>query len=262
MMDRFWEKYREHRLLLGTHINSADPQLTEMIGNFGFDYLWIDMEHSTLNTNLVLQHLIAARAAQVPAFVRIPWNDAVLAKPVLEMGVQGIIFPMVSSAEQAEYAVRACLYPPDGIRGFGPRRAIRYGLDPVMDYIHTESKKILKLIMIETREAVENIDEIARVEGVDVLVVGPCDLSGAYGKLNQLTDPEIRSIYRHVVDRVHAAGKPALVSNSPYAYENIKNWVDLGFDMITSGSDVNYVFNGAKEVMETAKSIFSAVGRL
>lgn len=249
-VDEFWRNFQNHKLMIGTHITCNDSQQTEMISNVGFDYFWLDTEHTVVERYMVLLHLIAARASGKPVFVRIPWNDQVLAKPILDIGADGLIFPMINTAEDAERAVAACRYPPNGVRGFGPRRATRFGLDSVEEYIQSESGKIVKLIQIETRSAVEHIDEIASVDGVDVIVLGPCDLSGAYGKLNQIKDPEIQQVYRHVVERAHAAGKPALVSNGNYSFENIRMWIDMGFDMITVGNESSFILNGARTAIE------------
>jgi 2-dehydro-3-deoxyglucarate aldolase/4-hydroxy-2-oxoheptanedioate aldolase len=257
IIDRLLEKIRIGQRAIGTHVTCNDPQQTEIIGDIGFDYLWIDTEHSVIGKYNLLQHLIAARAANIPCFVRIPWNDPVLAKPVLELGIQGIIFPMIETADDARKAVKSCLYPPDGIRGFGPRRAIRFGLDPVDAYIAAESRKILKLVQIETRAAVENIDAIASIPEVDILVLGPMDLSGGYGKLGKMDDPEIQGIYRHVVEKAHAAGKPVLVSHGVYTSERIAMWAEMGMDLITVGSDIGYIVQGARTALANAKEVFA-----
>jgi len=238
---------------LGVHISGGDPQMTEMIGNIGIDFFWIDTEHSMIDKAALLGHLIAARAADVPAFVRIAWNDRVLAKPILDAGVQGMIFPMVNSAKEAEDAVKACLYPPDGVRGFGPGRAIDFGLTPIDEYIKEGHKDVLTIVQIETREAVECVDEIAAVPGLDIVAVGPGDLSGAFGKLNRIYDTEIQKIFAYVIARAHAADKPVLISSIPYDKANIKMWMDLGADMITAGGDYSFIMNGAA----TVKSNFS-----
>ena len=253
IIDRLMEKLENRQRAIGSHITCNDPQQTEIIGDIGFDYLWIDTEHSAIGNYTLLQHLIATRAASVPAFVRIPWNDPVLAKPVLEMGVQGLIFPMIETAADAERAVKSCLYPPEGIRGFGPRRAVRYGLDSLDDYIKVESKQILKLIQIETRAAVDNIDAIARIPGVDILVLGPMDLSAAYGKLGKIHDPEVQQIYRQVVRKTHEAGKRILVSHGNTTPEYIAMWVEMGMDLITIGGDIGFIVQGAKNTLTNAR---------
>ena len=251
----FWDAYKKGRPLLGTHITCNDPQQTEMLSAFPFSYFWIDTEHTAIDNYTLLLHLIAAHSNRSPCFVRIPWNDPVRAKPVLEMGIDGMIFPMIENAEDAQQAVAACLYPPDGVRGFGPRRAIRYGLDPVNDYIHKESQEIIKLVQIETRSAMEHVEEIAAVPGVDILVLGPCDLSGAYGKLNQIKDSQMQELYKQVAAAAHAVGKTALVASGNYSQEGIAMWAELGFDMITVGSEADYIMNGAREVTQNFANV-------
>ena len=257
MIEELMAKVKEKKCVIGTHITANDSQQTEIIGNVGFDYLWIDLEHTAIDKYCLLQHLIAARSAGMPCFVRIPWNDPVLAKPVLEMGVQGVIFPLVETVEEAEQAVKSCLYPPDGIRGFGPRRATRYGLDSVQDYIHVSSKKILKLVQIETRSAFENVDKIAAIPGVDIVILGPNDLSGAFGKLAQINDPEIQEIYRTVIRKTHEAGKPLLVSTGDFSRASIKMWAEMGADFITVGSEMGYIVQGARTTLTNAREVFA-----
>lgn len=259
MVEKLLAKLKNKERAIGTHVTANDSQQTEIMSQMGFDYLWIDTEHSALERYTVLLHLIAARTENVPCFVRIPWNDPVLAKPILEMGVQGLIFPFIQTVEDAERAVQSCLYPPDGIRGFGPRRAIRYGMDSVQDYIKVESKKILKLVQIETATAFENLEKIARLPGIDIIVLGPNDLSGAFGKLAQLESPEMQDIYRTVIQKTHEAGKPLLVSSGNFSRESIQMWAEMGADLITVGSEMGYIVHGAKTTYATAQEVFSSI---
>lgn len=260
MTKKLWERLDRGEVLVGTHITCNDPLLTEIIGNAGFDYLWIDTEHACIEKTMLLNHLIAARASQIPAFVRIPWNDPVLAKPVLDMGADGIIFPMIKTAEDAELAVKSCLYPPEGIRGFGPRRATQFGLCPTNEYIQTEHKNIVKLLQIETKEAVDHIDEIAATPGVGVIVIGPMDLSGAFGKLGQTQDPEMKQIYRYVAEHGRAAGKPVLVSTGGYNKENLRFWAGIGVNMITVGNEPGYIQDGLRTTMKNFREVIAENG--
>ncbi len=248
-------RLKNNEVLIGTHVTCNDPLLTEIIGNAGFDYLWIDTEHTYIEKTMLINHLIAARACRVPAFVRIPWNDQVLAKPILDMGADGLIFPMIKTPQDAEYAVRSCMYPPDGVRGFGPRRSTQFGKWPTSDYIKEGHKQVLKLIQIETKEAVDKIDVIASTPGVDVLVIGPMDLSGAFGKLAQTQDPEIQNVYRYVAQRGRAAGKPVLVSTGGYNQENLRFWVSIGVNMITVGNEPSYICDGLKITLTTFNAV-------
>lgn len=249
------ERLANGEVLIGTHITCNDPLLTEIIGNAGFDYLWIDTEHTYIEKTVLIQHLIAARACQIPAFVRIPWNDPVLAKPILDMGADGLIFPMIRTPEDAQKAVSACLYPPYGCRGYGPRRATQFGMYSTADYVSHEHKNILKLIQIETKEAVDNIDAIAANPEVGVIVIGPMDLSGAYGKLGQTQDPEMKQIYRYVAERGRAAGKPVLVSTGGYNKENLAFWTGIGVNMITVGNEPGYIGDGLKATLKNFREV-------
>jgi len=248
-LEKLLEKIKRKEVAVGAHVSGNDSQFTEILGNSGVDYLWIDTEHTAIDRYNVLLHLIAARAAGVPAIVRIPWNDMVLAKPILEMGPQGIIFPFISTAEEAKYAIDSCMYPPDGSRGYGPKRAVKHGYISSDEYINVYTKKLLKIIQIETKSAVDNIKEIASVPGVNMLVIGPNDLSGSYGKLLKVTDPEMIKVYKHVIDVVHACGKPIMVSTGDCSEKSIEMWLKLGIDLVTFGSDASFVANGAKSML-------------
>lgn len=255
LVKELFQKIESKNVVIGSHVTCNDPLLTEIIGNAGFDYLWIDTEHTYIEKTTLISHLLAARACRIPAFVRIPWNDQVLAKPILDMGADGIIFPMIKTPEDAQYAVKSCTYPPDGFRGYGPRRATQFGKWSTSDYVNNKYGNVVKLIQIETKEAVKNIDEIANTPGVDIIVIGPMDLSGAYGKLGQTQDEEIRKIYRYVAERGRAAGKPVLVSVGGYDQETMRFWASIGVNMITTGNEPTYLNDGLKTTLHNFKSV-------
>lgn len=257
LVDKLFERLKNGETLIGTHITCNDPLQTEIIGNAGFDYLWIDTEHTYIEKTVLINHLIAARACRIPAFVRIPWNDQVLAKPILDMGADGLIFPMIKTAADAEYAVKSCMYPPDGFRGYGPRRSTQFGKFNTKDYIASTHKKIVKLIQIETKEAVENIDSIVSLPDVGVIVIGPMDLSGAFGKLAQTNDPEIQEVYRYVAQKGRAAGKPVLVSTGSYSAENIRFWTSIGVNMFTVGNETGYISEGLSRTLESFRAVIA-----
>jgi 4-hydroxy-2-oxoheptanedioate aldolase len=242
---------------LGTHISLNDSAITELIGNLGFDYLWIDLEHTAIDLYCLQQHLIAARAAGVSAIVRIPWNDPVRAKPVLEMGPDGIVFPMVNSYEEAKKAVEACLYPPKGIRGFGPRRAIQFGNIDIQDYLICVDHILLKFIQIEHIDAVRDLDRILTIAEIDGLVIGPRDLAASMGKIGEWEHPEVSATIQLVIDKVHAAGKPVGLSIGACAYQDILRWRDRGVDMISIAADTDLLLLGAKDLLEQMREIFA-----
>lgn len=243
------DKVKEGKTLLGAHILGNDYQATELMGRSGIDYFWLDTEHTMIDKALLLQHLVAAQAAGVPVFVRVAKNEASLVKPLLDAGVQGIIFPMIHDVEEAEYAVKSCYYPPDGIRGIAPGRAINFGLDSFEGYLEKDCREIITLVQIETKEAVENIDDILHIPGLDVPVIGPMDLAGAFGKLGKIMDPDIVKIFRHVIERAHQAGRPVMVSTPVYDTKTIGMWKEWGADMITAGTEYSHIAAGMKKLV-------------
>lgn len=165
-MNKLKAKLQAGNTCLGTHISLNDPAITELTGNIGFDYLWIDTEHTAIGLDCLQQHLIAARASGVSAVVRVPCVDQVRVKPILEMGPDGIIFPQVNSYELAKTAIEACMYPPKGNRGFGPRRAIQFGRVELDEYYRTVDAELMRMLQVENIGAVEELERIVTVEGM------------------------------------------------------------------------------------------------
>ena len=203
----FMDKVARKEICLGAVITLSDLTVSELAGDLGFDFLWIDAEHAPHTLDGVMKHIIAARGTSCAPFVRVRANDANLIKPVLDLAPAGIIVPMVNSAEEAEAAVAACRYPLTGRRGCGVRRAIRYGQDNFFQYLDESATNPLVIIQIEHIEAVRNLDKILKVPGVGSICVGPCDLSGSMGILNRMEDPELNKVIDEVCRKTKAAGK-------------------------------------------------------
>lgn len=224
-------------MVIGTHILLGHPDITEMFSEAGFDAIWIDMEYTAIDKKDTLLNIMATAGTDAAPFVRISWNDPVIAKPILDMGAEGIVFPYIRSAEEAEKAVQACLYPPDGIRGFGPLRAVKYGKIDTMDYIHERSRDIWKIIQIEHIDAVNDLDRILAVEGISAIIIGPCDLSGSLGLLGQTMHPKAKGCYENVAKKCKHANIPFGVSTGydPNRKEQIDYWIELGVNLLFLG---------------------------
>jgi len=242
------KRIRNHELIRGTHIFAGSTVLTESIAQVGFDAIWIDMEHTHISPDLLMQNLIAAKAGGTPSVVRIPWNDPVRAKPVLDMGVDGMIFPYIRTAEEAKLAVSSCEYPPQGIRGFGPFRALDYGKGNGMDYIKNISRNTARIIQIEHIDAVENLREIAAVDGIDAFIVGMNDLSGSLGYLGDTQNPAMLPIYDKIGETLRELGIPFGVSSASDE-KVIREWRNRGATIIFAGHDIEYVTNGALSML-------------
>src|ERR1700758_3708610 len=208
----------EGGLALGTHVGGiADPQIVEIIGLAGFDAAFIDMEHTTYDLHDVQLAVMAAEGVGITPIVRTPGFDPAFILRLLDMGVQGIQVPHVSSAETTREAVQAVRYPPLGERGMAAgSRAADYGRIPLVEHMAQSNREILLACMIEDMAAVERIDEIAAVDGVDLLAVGPSDLSRSLGVAGTPDHPRLVA----ASDRGREAGAKSGGARLPFALDH------------------------------------------
>lgn len=239
-------------VLIGGHTFLKDAAITEIMGCHGYDFVWIDGEHSPLDLAAMDAHIMAASAADTASFVRVAWNDPVRIKPVLDMGADGIILPMICTAEEARQAVDACCYPPQGSRGFGPRRADRYGALPADAYRQHARSRFLLIVQIEHVRAVKAIDNILAVPGIDLMIIGPNDLSGSIGKLGQLKDPQVLELCLRTSAACRDAGVPYGISLPTGDLEGMEYWISQGASAIGCGDDMGFIARGARMTLNAA----------
>ena len=251
-LENIREKMRNKALCFGTHCSTSEPWYYEMCGYLDYDYIWIDNEHAGMSMPMIQNAIVATNAAGCAAIVRVPNNDPANVKPVLEAGPDGIIFPMINTAEEARRCVAVCTYPPKGVRGFGPLRAIKYGAMTVDDYLAQADGSVLKLVQCEHYKAVENLDEILKVEGVDGIICGPMDLSGSVGKFGKFEDPEVMALMQQIIDKCKAAGMPFGVSIG-YNPDLVKFWISQGATFVSIGTPADYFWNMSKDVVAMAR---------
>ena len=250
------EKVKTCEKICGTHVSMADPSSCEIIGNLGYDFIWVDMEHSFLSAKDVFIHANAARAAGTPIIVRVPQHDLTVTKRIMEMGVEGIIFPMIHNAAEMEEMLSYTLYPPYGQRGFGPQRAIRYGLDNVDTYTGTgHINKICRFIQIEHINAVKEIEQIASHPYLDGIFFGPNDLSGSINQLGKVYDTDTTDLIKRAIKVLKEHGKSIGVSTCSTDLEVLKHWNDLGINMISAGADYDYVLTSAQNTLSELHSV-------
>ena len=240
---------------VGTHISLNNPVITELVGSCGFDYVWIDTEHTTVTLEELQMHFIAARAAGAASVARIPWNDPVRLKPVLEMGPDGVVIPQVNSYEEAKEAVKAFLYPPRGTRGYGPQRASRFGLMPIDEYL-AHYDETVRILQVEHIDAVRDIDRIVTIPEIDVLLIGPCDLASSMGKIGKWEDEEVQETIDRVCEKIKASGKKLGLSYGPLSDEMMARWKERKVDMISIGADTNFIAQGASDTFAQLKRFF------
>ena len=253
---RIREKFSKGELVLGVCVSLSDPVISEIFCKCGFDFIWIDYEHGALDRKLIDMHIMAACGAGAAPFVRLPNNDPALAKPILDMGPAAIIFPFIKTVEDAKLAVSSCKYPPEGIRGFGPRRANDYYTINTTEYLKTSQSEPWVILQIEHKEAVANMERIVQVEGVDSIVVGPCDLSGSLGRLGETDHPENITLIDKICTVCNDANMPLGASIGIADQDVYKTWIDRGICWIDCGNDISYLVRGGKKTIQDVNSMY------
>jgi 2-keto-3-deoxy-L-rhamnonate aldolase RhmA len=231
------ERLKSGEKILAGWVYGLGPVTTEVMAVSGYGALLIDQEHGPVDMQTIHIQMLAAEAHDVPAMVRVPSHDPNHVKRLLDLGVMTIMFPMVDSLADAKAVVSACRYPPHGRRGLatGGIRASRYGVD-TKAYLAGYAERQLIMAQIETIGGLESVDAIAEVEGIDLLFVGPNDLSAALGHLGEQDHPTVRAAIDRIVAAAKAKGK--FLGTVPTKERDAKTLYAAGFDMVISGSDV------------------------
>ena len=231
---------------LGTWVMSASSLVAEAMGHVGFDFGVVDMEHTPLDLTTVVHMLQAIAGTRMVPIVRVPWNDAVTMKRVLDLGATTLLVPFVQSAEEAARAVGAVRYPPDGWRGMaGMSRASRFGTAP--DYLTTANTGVSVILQLETPQAVAQLEAIAAVPGVAALFMGPGDLSASMGLPGKLTHPDVMTVMADAARRCRAIGMPVgTVGGTP---EVVAQYRAMGYDFVAIASDMGLMMRAAQAAL-------------
>lgn len=249
------QKIENKEKIIGTLVCLTDPCLCEIVGNTGYDCVWIDTEHTYMSPKDVLCHLNASRSVNIPAVVRLPQSDLTETKRILEMGPDGIIFPMVRTVEEIKELVNFTLYPPYGNRGFGPIRAIGYGKTDAKEYVDKKSLDLCRFIQIEHKDAIENLEEIVKIPYIDGYIFGANDLSGSLGEPLQVFEEKTFSQIKHAVQILKKHNKYIGIAGGMNE-KDIKIWTSLEIDMLFAGGDWNFLYEQNKKTYETVKKYF------
>ncbi len=250
--NRFKRALAEGRPQIGLWSNLCNNISAEIIGGCGFDWILLDGEHAPNEIASLLGQIQAVGVAggSMP-IVRPAWNDAVLIKRILDLGALTLLVPFVQNAEEARRAVAATRYPPQGIRGVATSaRASRFGR--VKDYLKNANDEICVLVQVETKSALDQLESIAGVEGVDGVFIGPADLSAAMGHLGDSGHPEVQSAISGAIKRIRAKGKAGGILSPLEA--DARRWLAEGFTFVAVGSDGNLLRQGGDTLAQKYKS--------
>lgn len=232
---------------LGYWLSLNSLLATEIGAGAGFDWVLLDMEHSTLSVETIERHLLAARHGGDAEFVvRVPSVDAVIVKRLLDAGVRSFMFPYVQTVDEAKLAVAATRYPPAGIRGYsGSTRANRFGANTAYPAVAHED--IAVILQVETPQALANIGAYGAIDGVDGIFIGPNDLAASIGLVGQQGHPDVRKLVFDAAKEILATGKAAGMLDFNVA--TAKPLVEAGFGFVAVGSDLSTVSRGARQLL-------------
>jgi 4-hydroxy-2-oxoheptanedioate aldolase len=235
---------RANRPLVGMWVCSGSPLIAEICAGGGLDWLLIDMEHSPNGLESVLAQLQAVGGYPTSPVVRVPMNDTVIIKQVLDLGAQNLLVPMVSSADEARAAVEAVRYPPRGRRGVGSALARSARWNRVDGYLIGADDHVSLFVQIETAAGVEAAAEIAAVDGIDGVFVGPSDLAASMGVLGQQSHADVVAAVQRTFQAVGAAGKP--VGVNAFVPEVARSYLESGASFVLVGADVALLARGSE----------------
>jgi 4-hydroxy-2-oxoheptanedioate aldolase len=238
------------KLQIGLWSSLCSNIAAEVISDSGFDWILLDTEHSPNEIPDLVGQLQAVQRGTATPIIRPAWNDAVLAKRCLDIGAQTLLFPYVQNVDEAKRAVASTRYPPDGIRGVSvAARASRYGRVP--GYLGKANSEICVLVQVETRSALDQLEAIAKVDGVDGVFIGPSDLAASLGHLGNPAHVEVQAAIKDAVDRLKKLGKPAgiLTGNE----EEVRRYIDWGYLFVAVGADIGLLAKNADALAKKFK---------
>ncbi len=236
------------RPLAGMWVCSGSPLIAELCAGSGLDWLLVDAEHSPNGLESILAQLQAIHGYPVQVMVRPPVNDTVVIKQYLDLGVQNLLIPMVNSVAEAEAAVAATRYPPEGVRGVGSALARAARWNRVPDYLARAAETISVTVQVESTAAVESVEDILKVNGVDAIFVGPSDLAASMGLLGRQTHPDVVAAVKEVIAAVRRTGK--FVGVNAFVPSQAQDYLDAGADFVNVGADVALLARGTEALAD------------
>lgn len=249
--NQFKSALKSARPQIGLWSSLSSSYTVEVIAGAGFDWILLDSEHSPADLENLLGQLQAAAPYPSHPVVRVPWNDMVTIKRILDVGAQSLLIPYVSTADEARAAVAHTRYPPAGVRGVaGTTRATRFGR--VKDYAKRAHEEICVLVQVETQRALDNIEAICAVEGVDGVFIGPADLHASLGYTGEIANPKVKPLIDEAIRRIRKCGKaPGILTPNE---ADARHWLECGALFVAVGADVGILARGAEALAAKFKS--------
>ena len=249
--------WRRGEQTLGGWLSIGNAYTAEVMANMGFDWICVDLQHGLLDYSDLKTMLPAISTTGTTPIVRVPWNEPSIIMKVLDAGAYGVIVPMVNNRSEAEAAVAACRYPPDGMRSFGPVRAALYG---GTGYAAESNGQLACIVMIETRDGIDNLEEIITTPGVDGVYIGPADLALALGlpPLGDNNIPEHAEMVKHIYSSCRKHNLAVGIHTSSEAF--FCKYLKQGFQFVTLGTDSGFMGQAANKALKSAREVLPTSG--
>ncbi|MCK4982843.1 MAG: hypothetical protein KAS17_07955 [Victivallaceae bacterium] len=243
------QKLKDGQVALGAWVMIGHPTIVELYAGEGFDWICVDMEHTSTDIRMFYEMALAIKGINCDILARLHSCDPVQAKLVLDAGANGIIVPSVNSKEEAELAVAMANFPPEGIRGSSLCRATDFGRN-FRQYFDFHNDKVLVVVMLEHIDAVENIDEILSVPGIDATFIGPYDLSASMGISGQHDHPDLLAAQNKLIEACKKHRIPAGFHVVPTDNELLKTRIKEGYRFIACGLDTEFIMHGCRTMLK------------
>jgi 2-dehydro-3-deoxyglucarate aldolase len=245
-------KLRNGQPALGGWMLIGHPAIAELLAGEGFDWIGVDLEHSTTDSRSLYEIMLAVKGTGCDVFARLHSCDPVQAKMVLDAGANGIIVAAINSREEAQQAVAMAKFPPDGFRGSSVCRASDFGRN-FQQYFKSHNESVLVAVMLEHIKAVDNAEEILSTPGIDAAFIGPYDLSASMGKSGQLDDPQVLAAQQKLLEACKRYNVFAGMHVVPVDNEQIKNRIKEGYQFIACGIDTLFIIHGCRTILRGVK---------
>ena len=247
-INNFAKRLRSNEILIGTLVSLPSAEICELLASIGYDWLFIDAEHGAFNPQQAQAMLQAA--APTPCLIRVPSDETIWLKKALDIGAAGVIVPQVHTADQAREIISHCKYTPDGKRGIGIGRAHKYGID-FDRYIKYANQETAVVLQAESSEAVDNINDIVKLKGIDAILIGPYDLSASLGKPGEIDHPVVQAAINKIIKTCENA--KLAMGFFGVTPESVLPYKQKGFTLLTIGMDTAFLINAAQEMLSKMK---------
>jgi 2-keto-3-deoxy-L-rhamnonate aldolase RhmA len=250
------QRLRAGKTIIGAWLGLTDPAVAEILGHMGLDFIIADTEHAAWNIESLQHTVMALNGSNTVPLVRVPWNDHVYIKRALDLGIEGIMAPMVNTVEECRALVAACKYPPAGRRGSGPKRASNYYRD-AQEYFAVANEAIFVMPQIESVDTVIDINHYVSVPGIDAIAIGPNDMSGSAGVFGNRKHPKVQGAIDKIAATAKSAGIPVFLGINTPASEQ-RELVSKGFRILTVASDVELLVGGARDALAATRDALTS----